>query len=75
MPVSRVAGLVVLALLTTVACRAQGQTADPGFAYVDVDGDGLYTPSVDIGLDSTPSVDINALIRTGSFNTSVSQGS
>lgn len=50
--------------------------ADPGFAFVDVNNDGLYAPEDgDIGLGSSPSVDINALIlNNGSFNTQVSEG-
>lgn len=50
--------------------------ADPGFVFVDVNNDGLYAPEDgDIGLGSSPSVDINALIlNNGSFNTQVSEG-
>jgi hypothetical protein len=50
--------------------------ADPGFVFVDVNNDGLYAPEDgDIGLASSPSVDINGLIlNNGSFNTQVSEG-
>jgi hypothetical protein len=50
--------------------------ADPGFVFVDVNNDGLYAPEDgDIGLGSSPSVDINALIlNNGTFNTQVSEG-
>jgi hypothetical protein len=50
---------------------------DPHFAFVDVNGDGLYAPERgDIGLNSTPSVDVNQLILAGGqFDTQTSQGS
>lgn len=71
--------LGALALVVIVAARpAQADTpvADPGFAFVDVNGDGLYSASDgDIGLNSTPSVDINALIRSnGVFDTQKDKG-
>ncbi|HEV2472008.1 MAG TPA: hypothetical protein VGS41_05040 [Chthonomonadales bacterium] len=69
--------IIVAALLIcrTGSAMADTPVADPGFAFVDVNGDGLYSASDgDIGIASTPSVDINALIQGGYFNTSVSQG-
>jgi hypothetical protein len=67
---------MLLGLLAAQGARAGSGIADPGFAFVDVNGDGLYSAAEgDIGLASTPSVDINALIQNGGvFNTQVSSG-
>jgi hypothetical protein len=68
-----VIALCVLAL--PMPALASVGVADPGFSYVDVDNDGLYDPSTDIGLLSTPPVDIDAIIvASGHFDTSQSQG-
>lgn len=65
-----IAAAAVLAISGGVCAAQNGPVADPGFAFVDVNGDGLYSPGVDIGLASSPSVDVNALILSdGAFDT------
>src|SRR5207248_3103243 len=57
---------VMVICVTTLSLPASAippyPLADPGFSYVDVNNDGMYNPDDgDIGLASTPSVDIDAL--------------
>lgn len=67
---------ILLGILVAQGAQAGSGIADPGFTFVDVNGDELYSAAEgDIGLASTPSVDINALIQSGGFfNTQISQG-
>jgi hypothetical protein len=72
--------LTILALLLAIGTAPARATtpapvADPGFTFVDVDGDGLYSPKIDIGFKSTRVVDVDAIIATdGSFDTQVTKG-
>ncbi|MGC8668621.1 MAG: hypothetical protein ACP5VE_10960 [Chthonomonadales bacterium] len=70
-PIRHITAVVATLVLFGGVCAAQsGPVADPGFVFVDVNGDGLYSPTVDIGLASNPSVDVNALILSdGVFDT------
>ena len=69
-PIRHLVAAVTLVLIGGVCAAQGGPVADPGFAFVDVNGDGLYSPNVDIGLASSPSVDVNALIMAdGTFDT------
>jgi hypothetical protein len=67
--------LISVSAIQTSA-RADAPVADPGFSFVDVNNDGLYSAtSGDIGLGSSPSVDIDALIANdGYFNTQRNEG-
>lgn len=73
---------ILLALLILLsgnglrAAHAVTRVPDPGFAFVDVNNDGLYSVAdKDIGYGSSPSVDINTLItQDGAFDTTRSEG-
>lgn len=70
------AALTLACAPALLASPAQAQAvADPGFCYVDVNNDGLYSVADgDRGLTSSPSVDVLALIlNDGVFNTQVSE--
>ena len=58
---------LMIALTASLPLVAHAQLADPGFSYVDVNNDGLYTPgNGDIPI--TPSI-LSAIQSSGSFDT------
>lgn len=68
--------LCAIAVFGGIAACAASPVADPGFPFIDVNGDGLYSAADgDIGLGSTPSIDIAALIASdGHFHTQRNKG-